>query len=74
MSAPQGQIPEQGLEIGENLLWKYDETPFKRRCHERDYTHYFYLIPIYKILAYVILFTMKYVKGREFITKGKIAI
>ena len=26
------------IEIGKKQLLKYDETPLKRRCHERDYT------------------------------------
>ena len=43
MIAPQGYaIGPAGLEppaeIGEKLLWKYEETPLKGRCHERDYT------------------------------------
>ena len=31
--APQGWSPPQGLEVGEKLPWKYDETPLKRRWH-----------------------------------------
>ena len=31
------------LEIGEKLLLKYDETPLKRRCHERNYTRFIML-------------------------------
>ena len=34
--------PPQGLEIGEKLLWKYDERPLKRRCHERVYIQIFH--------------------------------
>ena len=30
-------IAPQELEIGEKLLWKYDETSLKRRCYEKDY-------------------------------------
>ena len=31
------QLAPQGIEIGEKLLLKHDETPLKRRCHKRDY-------------------------------------
>ena len=54
-------IAPQGLEIGEKLQWKYDETPLKRRCHERDYTRFidipndFFLIsPFHELKLFVV--------------------
>ena len=57
---------EQGLEIGEKLLWKYDETLLKRLCHERDYTWIFCRC---KIMIITITRTI-IPSGAELIVKG----